>query len=152
MNIAVEKYFNSKMMSAAFLSAMFSSAFAFAELFIGAQIAPENFSTKAAILLGLAYVATFFVNFWIVALCYDAVKKFLNIKILTMLVAFIFYFVISTLLLYITTFIFKDQASTTLGIYDYFKVRILGAQYIFSFQFFVIAYAFLKIVGRPKKV
>lgn len=144
----MERYFNLKIITAALLASVFSTAFAIVELFVSSNINADGFSGYAASLLAAAYLAIFFINFWIVMFCYELTKKIFNIKILTAGLSFIIYFIITTLLLYASTFLFKAPDSADISLYNYFKIQILSAQYVISFQFFIIAYAFLKVFTK----
>lgn len=143
------KYINLKTLCASLLSAAFSSAFAVAELAIGLKQEAATLDFKAALFSALGYFGYFLINFWVIVLCYETAKKLIGIKILNAVLAFVFYFALETLFLYFS--IAAERGATAMSLANFILLRLKSGQYIFSLQFFAIAYAFYKIFTSPRR-
>lgn len=145
------KYINLKTLCASLLSAVFSSAFAVAELAMGLKQEAATLDFKTALFSALGYFGYFLISFWVIVLCYEIAKKFVSIKILNAVLAFVFYFALESVFLYLTLSAVKVQGAVAISFADFLIFRLKSAQYIFSLQFFAIAYAFYKIFTSPKR-
>lgn len=145
----MRKYVNSKTLCASLVSAAFSTAFAMAELIMGLEQGAAAPSLKTAILTAAGYFGYFLVAFWVVVLCCEAAKKLLKVKILDAILAFLIYFGLESLFLYFS--IAAERGAAAISLADFILLRLKSGQYIFSLQFFAIAYAFYKIFTSPKR-
>lgn len=147
----MRKYLNSSTLCASLVSSVFSTIFAIAELIMGLGEEASALNAKTAILTAASYFGYFLITFWVIVLCYEIVRKFIDVKILSAAIAFILYFALETLMLFFSTIAFKFHGDMALTLLDYVKIRIASGQYVFSLQFFAIAYAFYRIFTLRKK-
>lgn len=136
---------NARYLPAAAASAAASSAIAFIDLYLMQEDAIFQLSAAYVALLAAVFFAVFFANFWLVLASAKIAAKFVKNWLLALVPAFAGYFFAATSIMFLWYFTTRDDPIGGVGFFEYFAMSSTPEGISTSLQFFVIAYAFMRI-------